>query len=283
MSTLTKKLKHLLTQGKGTEQRIANYLLENSENIVSMNVAELATKANVSSASVIRFSRQMGYSGYPEFKVDYLLEEKQQKTSGNILYGNLEKTDTTKQIISKTGNLFTTAIQDSLALLDADVIDALAKNMVSAKRIVLFGIGASAVVASDIFHKLIRVNKNTLFSPDLHAQLAYSANLSSEDMAIAVTARGNTTDINRMLKSAKNEGCLTVALTRFGQDEATRLADYTLPYFYDEQHSQLGVITPQVLQMIAFDVLFFKYLTQVSESAENALLKGREAVMQGNQ
>lgn len=283
MSTLTKKLKHLLTQGKGTEQRIANYLLENSENIVSMNVAELATKANVSSASVIRFSRQMGYSGYPEFKVDYLLEEKQQKSSGNILYGNLEKTDTTKQIISKTGNLFTTAIQDSLALLDADVIDALAKNMVSAKRIVLFGIGASAVVASDIFHKLIRVNKNTLFSPDLHAQLAYSANLSSEDMAIAVTARGNTTDINRMLKSAKNEGCLTVALTRFGQDEATRLADYTLPYFYDEQHSQLGVITPQVLQMIAFDVLFFKYLTQVSESAENALLKGRKAVMQGNQ
>ncbi|RLR63774.1 transcriptional regulator, partial [Pseudomonas aeruginosa] len=98
-----------------------------------------------------------------------------------------------------------------------------------------------------------------------------------------VTARGNTADINRMLKSAKNEGCLTVALTRFGQDEATRLADHTLPYFYDEQHSQLGVITPQVLQMIAFDVLFFKYLTQVSRSAENALLKGREAVMQGNQ
>lgn len=283
MSTLTKKLEYLLIQGKGTEQRIANYLLENSKNIASMNVAELAVKANVSSASVIRFSRQMGYSGYPEFKVDYLSEEKQQKSSGNILYGNLEKTDTTEQIISKTGHLFTTAIQDSLALLDADTIDTLAKNMVSAKRIVLFGIGASAVVASDIFHKLIRVNKNTLFSPDLHAQLAYSANLSAEDMAIAVTARGNTADINRMLKSAKNEGCLTVALTRFGQDEATRLADHTLPYFYDEQHSQLGVITPQVLQMIAFDVLFFKYLTQVSRSAENALLKGREAVMQGNQ
>ncbi|NHW17157.1 MurR/RpiR family transcriptional regulator, partial [Escherichia coli] len=51
----------------------------------------------------------------------------------------------------------------------------------------------------------------------------------------------------------------------------------------DEQHSQLGVITPQVLQMVAFDVLFFKYMTLASESAEKALLKGREAVMQGNQ
>lgn len=44
-----------------------------------MNAAELAQKAGVSSASVIRFSRQMGYGGYPEFKIDYLSEEKQQK------------------------------------------------------------------------------------------------------------------------------------------------------------------------------------------------------------
>ncbi|QAV23450.1 MurR/RpiR family transcriptional regulator [Proteus hauseri] len=283
MSTVTKKLENLLMQGKGTEQRIAHYLLENSENIASMNAAELALKAGVSSASVIRFSRQMGYSGYPEFKVDYLSEEKQQKNNGDVLYGNLAKTDTTEQIIVKTGHLFTSAIQDSLALLDANTIDVLAQNMVSAKRIVLFGIGASSVVASDIFHKLIRVNKNALFSPDLHAQLAYSANLSSDDLAIAVTARGNTVDINRMLKSAKKDKCLTMALTRFGQDEATRLADYTLPYFYDEQHSQLGVITPQVLQMVAFDVLFFKYMTLVNEQAERALLKGRQAVMQGNQ
>ncbi|MCF1868831.1 MurR/RpiR family transcriptional regulator, partial [Klebsiella pneumoniae] len=110
MSTLTKKLESLLIQGKGTEQRIAHYLLENSENIASMNAADLALKAGVSSASVIRFSRQMGYRGYPEFKIDYLSEEKQQKSSGDILYGNLAKTDPTELIISKTGHLFTSAI-----------------------------------------------------------------------------------------------------------------------------------------------------------------------------
>lgn len=35
-----------------------------------------------------------------------------------------------------------------------------------------------------------------------------------DDLAIAVTARGNTADINRMLKAANQEGCITVALTR---------------------------------------------------------------------
>ncbi|MDV5225466.1 MurR/RpiR family transcriptional regulator [Providencia rettgeri] len=278
MSTLAVKLESLLTRGKGTEQRIAHFLLESRDSIVSMNAAELAQAAGVSSASVIRFARQMGYRGYPEFKVDYLSDEKQHKAES--LYGNLSRNDDTAQIIAKSGQMFITAIEKSVGLLEPLTVDAIAQKIVEAKRVVVFGIGSSAIVANDIFLKLIRVNKHALFSPDLHVQLGYSANLNASDLAIAVTARGNTPDINYMLKSAHESGCTTVALTRFGQDEAARLADYTLPYFYDEQHSQLGVITPQVLQMVIFDTLFFKYLTLANEDADIALHKARQAVNQ---
>ncbi|HGN1706594.1 TPA: MurR/RpiR family transcriptional regulator [Providencia rettgeri] len=279
MSTLTVKLESLQTRGKGTEQRIATFLLDNRESLIAMNAAELAQAAGVSSASVIRFSRQMGYRGYPEFKVDYLSDEKQHKAES--LYGNLSRNDETAQIIAKTGQMFISTIEKSLDLLDPLVVDDVAQKMKNAKRIVLFGIGSSAIVASDIFHKLIRINKHTLFSYDLHVQLSYSANLSPDDLAIAVTARGNTQEINNMLRAAKETGCTTVALTRFGQDEATKLADLTLPYFYDEQHTQLGIITPQVLQMIIFDTLFFKYLTLADSDADAALQKGRRALIQG--
>lgn len=278
MSTLTVKLESLLTRGKGTEQRIASFLLDCRDSFVSMNAAELAQAAGVSSASVIRFSRQMGYRGYPEFKVDYLSDEKQLKAES--LYGNLSRNDDTAQIIAKSGQMFISTIEKSLELLEPATVDAVAQKIVEAKRIVLFGIGSSAIVANDIFHKLTRVNKHALFSADLHAQLSYSANLTKDDLAIAVTARGNTVEINSMLKSAHESGCTTVALTRFGQDEATRLADFTLPYFYDEQHTQLGVITPQILQMVIFDTLFFKYLTLANNEADIALQKGRQAVMQ---
>lgn len=278
MSALTVKLESLLTRGKGTEQRIAKFLLEYRDSLVAMNAAELAREAGVSSASVIRFARQMGYRGYPEFKVDYLSDEKQHKAES--LYGNLSRNDDTAQIIVKSGQLFISAIEKSLELLEPAAVDAVAQKLVEAKRIVLFGIGSSAIVANDIFHKLIRVNKSALFSPDLHVQLSYSANLGEGDLAIAVTARGNTPEVNRMLKSAHENGCTTIALTRFGQDDAARLADLTLPYYYDEQHSQLGVITPQVLQMVIFDTLFFKYLTLANEDADIALQKGRQAVTQ---
>ncbi|APC10887.1 MULTISPECIES: MurR/RpiR family transcriptional regulator [Providencia] len=279
MSTLTVKLESLQTRGKGTEQRIATFLLDNRDSMIAMNAAELAQAAGVSSASVIRFSRQMGYRGYPEFKVDYLSDEKQHKAES--LYGNLSRNDGTEQIIAKTGQMFISAIEKSLDLLEPSVIDDVAQKMNNAKRIVLFGVGSSAIVASDIYHKLIRINKHALFSYDLHVQLSYSANLNQDDLAIAVTARGNTQEINQMLRAAKETGCPTVALTRFGQDEAVKLADFSLPYFYDEQHTQLGIITPQVLQMIIFDTLFFKYLTLVDSDADLALQKGRQALIQG--
>lgn len=226
MSALTVKLESLLTRGKGTEQRIAQFLLEYRDSLVAMNAAELAQAAGVSSASVIRFARQMGYRGYPEFKVDYLSDEKQHKAES--LYGNLSRNDDTAQIIAKSGQLFISAIEKSLELLEPAAVDAVAQKLVEAKRIVLFGIGSSAIVANDIFHKFIRVNKSALFSPDLHVQLSYSANLGDGDLAIAVTARGNTPEVNRMLKSAHDNGCTTIALTRFGQDDTARLADLIL-------------------------------------------------------
>lgn len=159
-------------------------------------------------------------------------------------------------------------------------MDEIAQKIVEAKRIVLFGVGTSAIVAYDIFYKLIRVNKYALFSPDLHVQLSYSSNVDADDLVIAITAKGNTPDINHMLKLANKKGCSTIVLTRFGQDEAVRLADLVLPYFYDEQLFQTGVITPQVLQMVVFDTLFFKYLTLTNEDVVLALQKEREAIIQ---
>lgn len=278
MSTLTSKLESLLNRGKGTEQRLARFLLDSRDNFVAMNVAELAQAAGVSSASVIRFTRQMGYRGYSDFKVDYLSDEKQYKAES--LSGSLNPYDDTEQIIAKSGQMFITAIEKSLELLDPNTMDEIAQKIVEAKRIILFGVGTSAIVAYDIFYKLIRVNKYALFSPDLHVQLSYSSNVDADDLVIAITAKGNTPDINHMLKLANKKGCSTIVLTRFGQDEAVRLADLVLPYFYDEQLFQTGVITPQVLQMVVFDTLFFKYLTLTNEDVVLALQKEREAIIQ---
>ena len=56
-----------------TERRIADYFLKNYEEIGLLSSSELAKKIGVSDASIIRFSRTIGYSGFLELKSDIYL------------------------------------------------------------------------------------------------------------------------------------------------------------------------------------------------------------------
>ena len=279
MSTLNVQLENMLIAGKDTEKKLAKVLLESPDDIAALNAAQLGDIACVSGATVVRFARSLGYKGYPDLKLAFLSEIKSDKN--DRLYGDLSKDDSTEDMIAKSGHMFSENILHSVKLLKPELIDRLAEKMIKAERVVLFGIGSSSIVANDIFHKLLRVNKNALFSPDLHSQLSYSNLLMPGDLALFVSARGETSEINTALKQAKSRGCLTIALTRSGHCEAAKIADEVLPYFYNEQHSQLGMITPQILQMVVFDILFFKFSALLGDSATAALAQGR-AMLHGN-
>ena len=57
---------HLLTN---SESKIAKYVLDNFNETLNYNVSELADKAGVSDASVVRFCKSLGYKGFQDFKI----------------------------------------------------------------------------------------------------------------------------------------------------------------------------------------------------------------------
>ncbi|MGB9809847.1 MAG: MurR/RpiR family transcriptional regulator, partial [Caldanaerobacter sp.] len=63
------RIKTLLSQLKGVEMQIAEYVLENSHEVVGIPITELAEKTKSSESTIVRFCRKLGYTGYQEFKV----------------------------------------------------------------------------------------------------------------------------------------------------------------------------------------------------------------------
>lgn len=49
------------------ESQIADYILENSENIFYMTSRELASQTYTSATVIIRFSQKIGYQGFNDF------------------------------------------------------------------------------------------------------------------------------------------------------------------------------------------------------------------------
>lgn len=274
MSDLIPRLETLSEHGSEAEKKITRFLLNDKKNNIStLSAVALGKKCGVSNASVIRFAQHLGYKGYSEFKLEYLAIQRHK--SDEALYNDVRLDDSPSEVIQKAGYLFSKNVTNSIKVVEPDILEQLAYAIVSAEKIALFGVGSSGIVASDACQKLIRINKNVLFNPDTHVQKAYASMLTDTDLAIAFTARGQTDEVLQSLEIAKQSKCTVSAITRYGKTPTTKLADLVLPFAYSERHDQLGMITPQLSQMMLFDILFFRVIALMGDAATISLNKIR--------
>lgn len=270
MSDLIPRLETLSAHGSDAEKKISGFLLSDKQNNIStLSAVALGKQCGVSNASVIRFAQNLGYKGYSEFKLEYLAIQK--KDVGEVLYSDVRSDDSAQAIIQKAGYLFTKNVDNAMRVVDAEKIEQLAQAIVKAEKIALFGVGSSGIVAADAYQKLIRINKNVLFNPDTHVQRAYASMLTDNDLALAFTTRGHTDEVLQSLEIAEQSCCTISAITRYGKTPINKLCDLTLQFAYRERHQELGMITPQLSQMMLFDVLYFMAIALMGESATSSI------------
>ena len=56
------------------EKNIADWITQNPGKIISLSIVELAEKCHCSEATVVRFSKRLGLSGYQELKISLAAE-----------------------------------------------------------------------------------------------------------------------------------------------------------------------------------------------------------------
>lgn len=266
-----------------TDQRISAFIIEHQFDLSALNATKMGEALGISDSSVIRYAKAMGCSGFPDFKVRLAAAMPREGETSHEIYEGIEATDTTRLIVEKSKRMFTSKIEQSLDLIDPQTIDACAKLLIDGRKILLVGIGTSALVALDINHKLIRSGLNVQFNYDYHTQLVQASLLQPGDVLLAISARGETSEIIEAIELARDGGAQTIAITRYGKNKVSQLANHVIPYSYTEVHEKLGMVTPQILQMIAFDILFFRINSVISpDSMSKAMSTIRNSRQQGD-
>lgn len=54
-----------------TELIVYNYIIKNINQVLNMNIRELALKSHVSTATITRFCQKLNYDGFVEFKTKF--------------------------------------------------------------------------------------------------------------------------------------------------------------------------------------------------------------------
>lgn len=260
-----------------SEKLIADYLLSNNESIINLSAKEIGEITNTSAATLIRFSKKLGFESLNEMKLKLSMSLRDIKEKADFEYINkkLETTDiiygikkSIDKVMDKTVNL----IQEE----DLEkAIDLLSK----AKNIYIYSVGVSGLVGQDFYYKLSRINKRCIAHVDTHLQITSSILMEPEDVAVAISYSGTTKEVIKCVENANKNNVPVISITKASiSNKLEDLSDITLKVPYVEKSLREGAMSSRISQLAIIDMLFIGMAKENIEEIENKLVVTREAV-----
>ncbi|MBT2762768.1 MurR/RpiR family transcriptional regulator [Paenibacillus sp. ISL-20] len=241
------------------ERRLAEFILTAPSEIVHMGIKDLAEQCEVSAATVTRFCKNFQCKGYPDFKLKLAAEiahAEMASRTGNTRYQDIVAGNPLAGIVEAIESNHLTSIRDTTELLDLGQLERAVDALCRAKRIDLYGVATSSIVAQDFYQKLIRIGKNCTAFADSHMQITSASTLTSGDVAVAVSYSGETPETIDALNCAKDAGAFTVSITSYRSSAISALADITLYSSSLEEGMRRGDMASRIAQLHIIDILF---------------------------
>jgi DNA-binding MurR/RpiR family transcriptional regulator len=133
-------------------------------------------------------------------------------------------------------------------------------------------------VALDLQQKLHRIGRVSFAWNDTHIMLTSAAVLRQGDVAVGISHTGATTDTVEALRTARQHGATTVALTNFPRSPISEVADLVLTTAARETTFRSGAMASRIAQLTVIDCLFIGVAQRHLSDAMGALEATRDAV-----
>lgn len=260
--------------------RIAAVVRENPSTVIELTINELAQRCSTSVASVVRFCRAIGFSGYAPLRMALATElgkESAQFSARGAFGSEISDNDTLPEAVSKLAALELLAIEETVESLDFDVLDAAITAIDQADRILLYGIGASHFIAEDLAHKLLRVGRNPHVIADPHEAIAATVLNTGSTVAIGFSHSGVTAETVRFVRTAGQNGATTIAMTSTKGSPLALAADHALFTVVRESTFRAGAMVSRIAQLTLVDCLFVGVAKRRYAETMDALHRTREA------
>ncbi len=220
-----------------SEKKVADWLFSHSGENFSYSITEFAEKCDSSEATIVRFSRRLGFSGFGELKLS-LAQEVERK----IISPYVTESDSCYEIFEKLCNDTYLSLERTKKMLASESMAEAVRALSSARKIVLVGLGSSATAAAEAANKLLRAGCNASSYADTHMQAIAVSQLTESDVLIGVSQSGSSKDVVECLKIAKSRGVTTICVTGKEKSPLTRQSDIALVTDTEEvRHGYLGL------------------------------------------
>lgn len=262
MKSVLIRLKHYQPDASVAERGLVDYILSDPDGAADIDIHQLARVSYCSPSTIVRLCRKLGFQGYRDMRRQLVCELAVRHKNTEQKAQRLERSDRMEDVIRQTtyGNI--TSLEQSMQLIEPETMARCVELLAGCDTVLLFGLGASWLVAQDAYLKFLRIGKRCVCCGDIHSQYLMARSAKSADAAIVVSYSGCTEEMIRIARELQAQGVPIIAVTRFLHSPLEQLATHCLYVADMEELFRSGAMGSRIAQLNAVDILYTAYVNR---------------------
>ena len=272
-------LSEMLPELPESERKIANYILENPQEAITLTASELGKRSSTSSAAVIRLCKSLNLKGFQELKLKIAGDLQKKKTSG---LKKIEPFESEHIVMEKVTSSSIDIMQETLEVLSVNELTKAVDLFIHADNIHFFGVGPSSIVAKDAQQKFLLINKNAVAFTDLFTAKTAMTSINEQDVVVGISFSGSTPEVTDILSLANEKGVPTMSVAKYGSSQLAAHADVRL---FTSAKTELTIQHGEVLSRLGLlhiiDILFMCVVARQYDETITSLQLAKDVLTSG--
>lgn len=214
MSSLVTKIGKQVNQMTKSQKKVANYLLFNMDKLLFFTADELAKAANVSTATVVRFARELDFEGYTDMQKAARLRFHDREEEPEDLPQSSPEEDSSEYLLDKSFRQDIQNLKRTFQDLSREDLERACTLLKTSRRVYLVGMRISRSMATYAYINwgMLRKGVHLIHNEGLdYAEELIEIN--SEDLIVAFWAPRYNRATYQMLSHAKRQKASVLLIT----------------------------------------------------------------------
>lgn len=197
-----------------SERRIADHILRNQDEAAFLSAAELADRLGLSEATVVRFARSLGFSGFPELRACLQDLFRRRVSHAARLRKKLAQISPESHILEQVVAMEMEYLTEALRTVSRDAFDEAVRLICGARRTFVYALSGSATLAELLQHRLRRFGLEVVLLTQSGREICEPLlSLGSDDVLFAMLFFNLSDVMEATLAYAKACGAKVILLT----------------------------------------------------------------------
>lgn len=243
-----------------SEKDIADFFIKNTDETLDFSSKNIASIIHVSEASLTRFSKKCGFSGYREFIYDY----QSKKIPENIQYQSKQM----KRVLHDYNKI----LDKTYSLIEVEQIERFATRLAQAKRVYIYGKGSSGLAATEMKNRFMRLGLPIEAISDDDVMLVNHVLVDEDTVVIGFSISGDKQVVLKAMTQATAKKAYTVMFTTQQNNVNEKIVNEVIPVASVKNLSFGNRISPQLPLLIITDIIY-DYFMEVDNPKKDSFFK----------